>query len=111
MPTPVRFHLDEHVAPAIASGLRARGLDVTSTVEVGLLGANDREQLAFIRAEGRVMVTHDHDFLALAAQGSSHPGICYCRQQSRSVRQIIEILSLLYECLTAEQMRNRIEFL
>ncbi len=33
------------------------------------------------------------------------------RRRSPPASEIIEILSLLYECLTAEQMRNRIEFL
>jgi hypothetical protein len=27
----IRFHLDEHIHPGIAIGLRARGLDVTTT--------------------------------------------------------------------------------
>jgi len=57
------------------------------------------------------MVTHDHDFLALAAQGVDHPGLCYSHQHSLSVRGIIEMLSVLYECFSAEQMHNRVEFL
>jgi len=111
MPAPIRFHLDEHVAAAVASGLRARGLDVTTSAEAGLLGADDGKQLAFIQAEGRVMVPHDHDFLVLAAEGVDHPGICYCHQHSLSVRGIIEMLSVLYECFTVDQMHNRVEFL
>jgi predicted nuclease of predicted toxin-antitoxin system len=111
MPAPIRFHLDEHVAPAVASGLKARGLDVTTAAEAGLLGADDHQQLAYVQAERRVMVTHDHDFLVLAAEGVEHPGICYCHQQSRSVRHIIEMLCLLHECFTAEAIENRVEFL
>ena len=30
------FHLDEHMHPAIAAGLRRRGIDVTTTFEAGL---------------------------------------------------------------------------
>ena len=103
----IRFHLVEHVAPAVASGLRARGLDVTTTAEAGLLGADDQQQLAYIQAAGRVMVTHDQDFLVLAAEGVEHPGICYCHQQSRSVRHIIKMRCLLHECFTAEAIENR----
>jgi hypothetical protein len=46
MPRTIRFHLDEDVDPAIAEGLRRRGIDVTTTPEVGLLGARDPIQLA-----------------------------------------------------------------
>ena len=36
MPDRLRFHLDEHVDPAIAEGLRRYGIDVTTTVEAHL---------------------------------------------------------------------------
>jgi hypothetical protein len=31
----IRYHLDEHVDPAVAEGLRRRGVDVTTEVETG----------------------------------------------------------------------------
>ncbi|MBK9713373.1 MAG: hypothetical protein IPO81_19020 [Kouleothrix sp.] len=37
MPDPIRFALDEHVAPAVAAGLRRRGVDVTTPQEAELL--------------------------------------------------------------------------
>lgn len=40
------FHLDEHMDHAIANGLRRRGIDVTTTVDLGLRTHNDVEQLA-----------------------------------------------------------------
>lgn len=44
----VAVHLDEHIpAGALASALRHRGIDVTTTAEAGLLGAADREHLAY----------------------------------------------------------------
>jgi hypothetical protein len=47
MPRTIRFHLDEHVATAVADGLRRLGIDVTTTSEVGLRGVNDQAQLAY----------------------------------------------------------------
>ena len=47
MPLNIKFHLDEHVSPAIAVGLRRRGIDVTTTREVGLQGADDADQIAY----------------------------------------------------------------
>lgn len=39
MPQAIRFHLDEHVDPAIADGLRRHGIDVTTTLDAGLVRA------------------------------------------------------------------------
>ena len=55
----IRFHLDEHADPAIAEGLRRRGIDVTTTQQAGMLQAPDEAQLGFIQAEGRVLFTED----------------------------------------------------
>ena len=43
----IRYHLDESVRTAIAVGLRSHGVDVTTTVEVGLLGAADEDHIAY----------------------------------------------------------------
>ena len=67
----IRFHLDEHIARAIADGLRRRGIDVTTTAGAGLSAALDSEQLAFSRLQGRVLVIHDAGFLRLHQRG--HP--------------------------------------
>jgi predicted nuclease of predicted toxin-antitoxin system len=50
---------------AVALGLRLRGIDVSTTVEERLTGATDEQQLAFATGQGRVLVTHDADFLRL----------------------------------------------
>ena len=48
----IRFHLDQHVHSAIARGLRLRGIDVTTTAEVGLQDAQDQEHLAYALSAG-----------------------------------------------------------
>ena len=68
----IRFHLDEHVHGAIASGLRRRGMDVTTTAEAGLLSADDIDHIHFAIREHRVIFTQDEDFLSLAASGIEH---------------------------------------
>jgi hypothetical protein len=50
----IRYDLDEHVDPAVAEGLRRRGIDATTTVGAGLTGATDEEQLGFATADRRV---------------------------------------------------------
>ena len=68
----LRFHLDENVDPDVALALRRQGIDVTVTREMGLLGQPDEVQLAFACQQGRVIVTHDTDFLRLASQNAAH---------------------------------------
>jgi hypothetical protein len=107
----IRFHLDEHVPSAIAVGLRRRGIDVTTTNDAGLAGADDQQHIAFARSQNRVIVTHDDDFLVLNSQGIAHAGIAYCHQGSRSAGELLRLLLVLNECLTPKDMENRVEFL
>jgi hypothetical protein len=107
----LKFHLDEHIHPAVASGLRRRGIDVTTTIEAGLRGADDAQHMAFSLAQSRVIVTHDDDFLALHSHGADHAGIAYCDEGSRTIGEMLRGLLLMHECLEPEEMRRRVEFL
>ena len=108
---PIRFHLDEHISTNIAAGLRRRGVDVTTTAEAGLMGADDAAQLAFAASHGRVMVTQDADFLRLHGIGTVHAGIAYCVVGALTVGGMLRRLVLIYDLLSVEEMENRIEFL
>jgi uncharacterized protein with PIN domain len=107
----MRFHLDEHVADAIAKGLRQRGIDVTTTAETNLIDAEDGEHLAFGIAEGRVIVTQDADFLRFDNTGQSHAGIAYYPQGSRTIGEVIEYLTLMHGCMEESEMRGKVEYL
>jgi hypothetical protein len=111
MPQTIRFHLDEDVNPAIAAGLRRRGVDVTTSQAVGLLGAPDPMQLAYAHAAGRVLFTHDDDHPKLNAQGVEHSGIADCHGLQRSTGEMIESLVLIWELCKPEGMANRVEFI
>lgn len=107
----IRFHLDEDVDPAIAEGLRRRGIDVTTSQEVGLLGAPDPMQLAYAETESRVLFTHDDDHLTLHSQGVQHAGIAYCHRLRRSLGEIVDSLVLIWEVCEPDEMKNRVEFI
>ncbi len=111
MPRAIRFHLDENCDPRVASGLRKKGIDVTTTAEARLLHAPDEEHLAFASKEQRVIITQDADFLRIAARGISHHGIAYCQPASRSIREIIDCLELIWEIYDPPDIMNRVEFL
>ena len=106
----MRFHLDEHVDHAIATGLGQRGIDVTTAVSAGLLSAPDEAHIAFALREQRVIFTNDSDFLRLAASGVSHAGIVYCAPQARTIGDIVRHLCLMHDCLAADDMKNMVEF-
>jgi predicted nuclease of predicted toxin-antitoxin system len=111
MPNSIRFHLDENCDPRIATGLRFRGIDVTTTVEAGLLQATDEDQVAHAVNQGRVVFTQDADFLRLHAAGHQYPGIAYCHPESRSLGEIIRRLVLIWEVYDPEEMKDRVEYL
>ena len=107
----IRYHLDEHVDPAVAEGLRQRGVDVTTTVGAGLTGATDADQLAFAAAHGRVFVTRDRHFLVLDSEGAAHAGIAFWHSRRRNVGRLVLDLVLLWRAVTAEEIRGRVEYL
>ncbi|MBW4672115.1 MAG: DUF5615 family PIN-like protein [Cyanomargarita calcarea GSE-NOS-MK-12-04C] len=107
----IRFHLDENVDPDVALALHRQGIDVTTTREMGLFGQPDEVQLAFACSQGRVIVTHDTDFLKLASQSAEHWGVAFCKKNARSLGEIIRSLVLIYEVFTSGEMRGWIEYL
>jgi hypothetical protein len=111
MPATIRFHFDENVALSIADGLKRRGIDATTTLSTGLLGASDEKQLDFAHTEERVLVTCDTDFLRLHEQGVSHAGIVYSPKGKRSIGEFLHGLVMIAECLAPDEMKNHVEYL
>ncbi|MGC8642705.1 MAG: DUF5615 family PIN-like protein [Isosphaeraceae bacterium] len=68
-----RLYLDEDVDVLLAPLLRARGFDVATAGEAGLLGKSDHDHLEFATRENRILITHnrvDFERLAVAWWGS-----------------------------------------
>jgi predicted nuclease of predicted toxin-antitoxin system len=107
----LRFHFDEHVSHAVVEGLRARGIDVTSPTESGLLGASDPEHVAYALRTSRAIFTNDEDFLIMAAAEGEHAGIFYCKVGARSIGYIVEALDFFSNELEPDEMMNRVEYL
>lgn len=113
----IRFFFDEHIAKAVARGLRRRGVDVLTVHEAGRSGIADDEQLRFATVEKRVVVTHDEDFLTLAAyftqRGESFAGIAFCDADKylHLPGKLIRDLLTLHGVYTADEMMNHLEYL
>ncbi len=106
----IRFYADHQFPLPVVKALRQAGLDVLTAAEAGLAAADDHQQLAFATTEGRVLLTHDADFIALHHASSGHAGIIYGHQRLANRRKI-EIISLAFRVMTAQDMRNRLEFM
>jgi len=104
----IRFHLDENISNTIAAGLRGRGIDVTTALEIGLAGADDLAQLAFATSTGRVLVTHDADHLRLHHEGVAHSGIAYCLQGALSIGEMIRGLTLIHDVRRGNGKQDRV---
>lgn len=111
MPQSIRLHLDESCRTVLADGLRLRGIDVTTSSDAGLLGAIDSVQLAHACREGRVLLTHDTDFLAIHKSGIAHAGIVYCHQSRHSLGEMIRRLLVLWSTREAPEMVDRLIYL
>ncbi len=107
----MKFMLDQNYEVAVQTGLKALGYDVIRPFDVGLSAASDDVILDFAKAENRVLLTHDQDFLRMHAQRMSHTGIVFSKQNHYKVGEIIQFLLLMDACYSADEMKNRLEYL
>lgn len=113
----VRLYVDEDAGEnAVVQGLRARCIDVLTTVEANHCGATDQDQLAFATQQGRSIYTFNvGDFARLHGehlrQALDHGGIIVLPDQRYSVGEKIRRLARFISEVTAEEMVNRMEYL
>lgn len=76
----MKFVIDMNLSPRWAEFLRQAGFEAMHWSEVGAASAPDGEVLAYARAHGLMLVTHDLDFSAiLAASGGMAPSVVQIR--------------------------------
>ena len=90
-----------------------------ATDPADVLFLNDNRHLAkqiaqlsfdFARAEGRVIVTRDQDFLSMSRRVTDHSGIVFYTAD-QSIREIIEGLILIYEVMLPDDMAGHVEYI
>ena len=106
----MKFYFDEHIDPAIAQGLKSRGIDVKTTAEAGKLSASDSEQIETAYTENRVIVTADRDFLILASENYKHKGIIFITNIRTPVGELIRKIESTFFIEDIE-MENRVRFI
>jgi len=101
---------------ALVRALRARGMDAITALDAGMIERSDDEHLAYATGQVRVLYSFNvGDFYrlhtAFLAQGKPHAGIVLARQQRYSVGDQTRRLLRLIATKSAEDMKNRVEFL
>jgi predicted nuclease of predicted toxin-antitoxin system len=103
--------MDHNVHAEITTGLRARGLNILTAHEDGASELPDDLLLDRVRAQGRVLVTGDVDFLQMATsclrKGLEFPSIVYFRQD-KPLGQVIDDLEMLAQALTDEERMDHL---
>ena len=113
----IRLYVDEDAAEhAVVDGLRNRGVDVLTVLETEMISANDEGQVDFATSHGRSVYTLNvDDFCRLHREillaDKQHAGIIVIPRQRYSIGEKIRRLMGLIDSVTAEEMRNRLEFL
>ena len=101
---------------ALVQALWARGVDITTALEEGMIAKNAHLHLDYAARYGRALYTfYRGDFFRLhtqyLTQSKSHACIILSRQQNYSVGEQMRRLLKLIATKYAEEMQNQVEFL
>ena len=113
----IRLYFDEDSSDHdLLNALRLRGIDVAAASEAGMRAQPDEDQLRWTTAHDRVLYTSNRrDFFRIHSEwvrkGESHAGLILGAQQRFSVGEQMRRLLRLINTLSAEDMRDRVEFL
>ena len=105
------LYLDEDVSVLVGTLLQARGFNIATVRDMGLLGRDDSDQLAQAVLSERCMVTHNRvHFEQLHRQyitnGRPHFGIIIAGR--RSPYEVARRLAVLLNTLTADEFENQL---
>lgn len=111
----IRLYLDEDaMRTGIVLALRARHIDVTTALEVDLIGRSDDDNLKYAIAQSRVLFSFNRgDFIRLHNQyvtnHQHHSGIIISDQLPTSL--VLPRLFKLLNARSSEDMQDSVEFL
>ena len=113
----IRFLTDENFNGAVTTGVRLRlpGVDLVRVQEVGLMGADDPNVLAWAAADGRIVLTHDVRTMSplawdRVARGEPMPGVIEVHNKL-TVAAVIDELVLVAVCSVAGEWADAVHHL
>jgi hypothetical protein len=112
----LRLATDEHIDRALIRGLLSRqpSLDILRVQEAGLLGADDRDLLAWAAGEGRILITHDRNTIPGFPYERVRAGVImagvFVLDDRMPLGKAIEELLILAVCSEDEEWRDQVVF-
>ena len=111
----LRIYTDENVDVRVAEGLKKRGIEAFSAKEKRMIGATDLKHFNYAFQIGAAIFTHDSHFIDIAKklveEGKNHWGVIFVSINKLSIGECIKRLALCTNVLSAEEMKNKVEFL
>lgn len=112
---PIGIYADVHIPKPIVIGLRLRGVDVLTSQEDGMDEAEDSQILDRSTELGRIVFTHDDDFLKEASrrlqEGKEFGGVVFAHQLNAPISRCIDDLELIAKSFEGSDLLNKIEFI
>ena len=110
----IHSYFDEDVDAMVATLVRSRGFELTTTREAGLLGSDDEWQLAHAATNRWALVTHSRAAFEQPAQqyidsGRSHGGIIIATR--RPAAEIARRLLILMNHVAAHEMVDQVRYI
>lgn len=101
---------------SLVTALRARGADVLTAIESGMIERDDIDHLRYSTEQQRVLLTSNFsDFCRLHTEfidsQQAHAGIICVQQQTAFIGDTLRRLQRPLNTLSPEDMTNRLEFL
>ena len=93
---------------AVADQLLVHGIDAVSARTLDQLGDTDINHLQRATRIGRVLCTHDQDFLRMANEVVEHAGIAFAQQYEASIGGWVRALRALHTGVSAEDAVGRV---
>ena len=104
--------MDVQIRLALTEALRLRGVDLLTAQQDGATEVSDSDLLDRATALGRVVFTHDQDFLRESAwrqqRGQFFTGVIYAHQIRVTIGQCLKDLELIAQVGNPEDLANRI---
>lgn len=102
----IRFFAEKHIPKSVTEALKLRSIDVIRAEDVGLSHSDDEGIMAFAVSEGRILLTHDSDFVRIhhlyLRRGTTHYGIMYVVPALQGVvGEVVKHLVFWYEAVEA----------
>ena len=110
----IELYLDEDVSVLLAELLRARGYDVTTAVEAGMLAKDDPEQLTYAVSIGHCNLTHNREHFeelhkVYLEKSQFHFGIIIASR--KPIYSLMNRVLALLNNLTADEIENNLIYI